>query len=328
MLWLTRDDVQAVLTMPAAIDAVANAFRLLSLGHAELPLRTNMPVPPHQGSLLTMPAYVGESLDALGVKLITVYPENPADHGLPAIQGLMVLFRAQTGEPLAVMEAGPLTGMRTGAAGGVAIRYLAREDALSLTLFGTGAQAPYQLEAALCERLIERVWIVSRDRGRAHAFAHAMRERFGLEDVRPATDVEQAVRDADIIVTATAAQEPLFDGRWVHPGTHINAVGAHLPHAREVDTVTVQRARVVVDQRAACLAEAGDLIIPLREGAIREDHIAAEIGEIVAGLKPGRTRPDEITLFKSVGLAVQDVAVAAEVVRLARIRGVGQEVPL
>ncbi len=327
-LWLTREDVQALLTMPAAINAVENALARLSLGHAELPLRTNMPVPPHSGSLLTMPAYVGDdSMDALGVKLITVYLENPARHGLPAIQGILALFQAETGALVAVMEAGHLTGMRTGAASGVAIRHLAREDALSLALFGTGTQAPYQLEAALCERIIERVWIVSRDPARAQAFAQAMEARFGLE-VRVPQDVEQAVRDADIIVTATSATEPLFDGRWVHPGTHINAIGAHLPHAREVDTVTVQRARVVVDQRQACLAEAGDLVIPLRAGSIREDHIAAELGEIVAGRKPGRTHPEEITLFKSVGLAVQDVAVAAEVVRMARIRGRGQEVSL
>ncbi len=327
-LWLTQEDVRALLTMPAAINAVEDALRRLSLGHAELPLRTNMPVPPHAGSLLTMPAYVGgSSMDALGVKLITVYLENPERHGLPAIQGILALFQAETGALVAVMEAGHLTGMRTGAAGGVAIRHLAREDALSLVLFGTGTQAPYQLEAALCERLIERVWIVSRDPARAHAFAQAMETRFGLE-VRVPETVEQAVRDADILVTATSATDPLFDGRWIRPGTHINAIGAHLPHAREVDTVTVQRARVVVDQRQACLAEAGDLVVPLRAGSIRPDHISAELGEIVAGQKPGRTHPKEITLFKSVGLAIQDVAVAAEVVRMARIRGRGQEVPL
>ncbi|RME64718.1 MAG: ornithine cyclodeaminase [Caldilineae bacterium] len=323
-IWLTREDVQAVLNMPDAINAVAEAFRLLSLGQVELPLRTNMPVTPHQGSLLTMPAYVGGDVDGLGVKLITLYAENPQRHNLPAIQGSFALFDPRTGALEAVMEAGYMTAVRTGAAGGVAVRHLARPDVETLLLFGAGAQAPYQLEAVLCERPgIRQVWVVSRTRAHAEAFARAMQERFGVAATVPAI-VEEAVRAADIIVTATSAHEPLFDGRWLQPGVHITGVGSHLPHAREVDSVTVQRAKVVADQTQACLAEAGDLVVPLAAGEIEQEHIYGELGEIVAGRKPGRVDPAEITFFKSVGLAVQDVAVARLIVDRARDAGVGQ----
>lgn len=321
-LWLTRADVRSVLTMADAIDAVADAFRLLSAGQTVLPLRTNMPVTHHNGSLLTMPAYVGGSIDGLGVKLITLYGDNPRNFDLPAIQGNFVLFDPADGRLLAVMEAGLMTAIRTGASGGVAVRHLARPDAAVVTIFGSGAQAPGQLEAVICERPIERVWVVSRNAENGAHFAAEMGERFGIP-VQIAGDVEMAVHTADIVITATSSYQPLFNGDWLRPGAHINAIGSHLPTAREVDSRTIQRATVVTDQTSACLAEAGDLIIPLAAGEITQSHIHAEIGEIVAGLKAGRTTADEITFFKSVGLAVQDVAVARLVVEKALAAGVG-----
>lgn len=321
-LWLTRADVYSLLTMPDAIDAVADAFRLLSAGETVLPLRTNMPVSPHRGSLLTMPAYVGGSIDSLGVKLITLYGDNPARHNLPAIQGNFALFDPRDGCLAAVMEAGYMTAVRTGAAGGVAARYLARPDAAVVTLFGCGAQAPHQLEAVLCERPVQQVWVIARSVQRAEAFAGEMRQRFGIP-AQVAQDAQKAVQEADVVITATSAHTPLFDGHWLRPGSHVTAIGAHLPNAREVDSVTVQRATVVTDQTSACLAEAGDLVIPLTAGEIDRAHIRAEMGEIVAGRKPGRTSSEEITFFKSVGLAVQDVAVAALVVEKAMAAGVG-----
>lgn len=325
-LWLRRADVDAVLTMPDAINAVAQAFRLLSapdrVQETVLPLRTNMPVGAHEGSLLTMPGYVGGDIDALGVKLITLYGENPARHSRPAIQGNFVLFDPADGRLLAVMEAGLMTAVRTGASGGVAARHLARPDARVVTLFGSGAQAPYQLEAVICERSIEQVWVVSRNRQRGAEFAAAMTSRFDIP-VQLADDVETAVRAANIVITATSAHTPLFDGGWLRPGCHINAVGSHLPDAQEVDGRTIRRSKVVTDQTSACLAEAGDLIVPLRAGEIDESHIHAEIGQIVAGEKAGRTSADEITFFKSVGLAVQDVAVARLILDKARAAGIG-----
>ena len=230
-LWLTRADVRAVLRMADAIHAVAEAFRLLSAGETVLPLRTNMPVVPHAGSLLTMPAYVGGSSDSLGVKLITLYGDNPRKANLPAIQGNFVLFDPQNGRLLAVMEAGLMTAIRTGAAGGVAARYLARPDAAVVTIFGSGAQAPHQLEAVLCERPIERVWVVSRNAPNGERFAAVMTEKFGIP-VQATADLEMAVRSADILITATSSHAPLFDGDWLRPGTHISAVGSHLPTAR------------------------------------------------------------------------------------------------
>jgi len=322
-LWLTRSDVHSILTMPAAINAVEQAFVFLSQGDTALPLRTNMSIVNHNGSLLTMPAYVGGSTNALGVKLITLYAANPQRRNLPAIQGNFVLFDPVDGQLLAILEAGYMTAVRTGASGGVAARHLARADAKTLTIFGSGAQAPFQVEAVCAVRPIERVFVISQRMENAERFAREQSCRLNVEIV-PTDDVESAVRAADVIVTATSAHTPLFDGEWLRPGTHINAVGAHLPTAREVDTSTIRRAKVVTDQTRACLAEAGDLILPINEGAIDPSHIYAEIGSIAAGDLPGRADPNEITFFKSVGLAVQDVAVAALIVQEALARGIGQ----
>ncbi|MXZ20048.1 MAG: ornithine cyclodeaminase [Caldilineaceae bacterium SB0665_bin_25] len=308
-LWLTRNDVKNLLDMPAAIEAVAEAYRLVYRGEAELPVRSNIPVAPHDGSLMTMPAYLGGELDALGAKLISFYGTNPARRGLPAIQGNVVLFDGRDGALLALMDAGYLTAMRTGASGGVAARYLAREDARTLTIFGSGVQAPYQVEAALCERAVERVLVISRTPSHAESLAVELTERFGVS-AQATADVEMAVAAADILVTATSAHEPLFDGAQLRPGVHISGIGSHLPYASEVDAVTLGRSKVVVDQMSACLAEAGDLIRPIEEGSYDAGRIHAEIGAIVEGDLPGRENDEEITFFKSVGLAAQDVAVA------------------
>jgi alanine dehydrogenase len=321
-LWLTRQDVENLLDMPAAIEAVADAFRLIYQGEAELPVRANVPVAPHDGSLMSMPAYLGGELDALGAKLISFYGSNPVRRGLPAIQGNVVLFDGKSGALLALMDAGYLTAMRTGASGGVAARYLAREDAATLTIFGSGVQAPYQVEAVLCERAIERVFVLSRTPANAEALAVDLAQSFDVS-VQATTDVEMAVKAADILVTATSAHDPLFDGGLLRPGVHITGIGSHLPYASEVDAVALRRAKVVVDQMSACLAEAGDLIRPINDGHYDASQIHAEIGAIIAGDLPGRSDDDEVTFFKSVGLAAQDVAVARVVYQRALEQGAG-----
>ena len=321
-LWLTRNDVENLLDMPAAIEAVGEAFRLIYQGEAELPVRANIPVARHDGSLMSMPAYLGGEMDALGAKLISFYGTNPTRRGLPAIQGNVVLFDGRDGALLALMDAGYLTAMRTGASGGVAARYLAREDARTLTIFGSGVQAPYQVEAALCERALERVFVLSRTPANAEVLAVALRGRFDVS-VEDTTDVEMAVGAADIVVTATSAHDPLFDGRLLCPGVHVTGIGSHLPYASEVDAVAIQRAKVVVDQMSACLEEAGDLIKPINDGSYDASRIHAEIGAIIAGDSPGRDSADEITFFKSVGLAAQDVAVARVVYERAVEQGAG-----
>jgi ornithine cyclodeaminase len=308
--------------MAQAIDGVELAYATLSAGETVLPLRTNMPVAAHQGSLLAMPGFVGGGVDGLGVKLVTLYGENPSRYNLPAIQGIFVLFDPANGQLAAIMEAGLLTAVRTGAATGVSVRHLALPDAETLTLFGTGGQAPYQIEAVLAERPIRRVWVLSRQWERAQAFARQMSEQFGLP-VTPTQDGERAVKEAQIIVTATSSHDPLFPGEWLQPGTHISGVGSHLATAREVDSAAIQRSRVFTDQTSACLAESGDIVIPIQEGALREADLT-EIGLVIRGEAPGRANPQEITFFKSVGLAAQDVAVAAGIAQRARESGAGQ----
>ena len=323
-LWLTRSDVENLLDMPAAIEAVAEAYRLIYQGDAELPVRANIPVAPHDGSLMSMPAYLGGDMDALGAKLISFYGTNPVRRGLPAIQGNVVLFDGRNGALLALMDAGYLTAMRTGASGGVAARFLAREDARTLTIFGSGVQAPYQVEAVLCERAVEKVFVLSRTAANADALTGVLARSFGV-DAEATTDVSMAVEAADILVTATSAHEPLFDGGLLQAGVHISGIGSHLPYASEVDAVTLRRAKVVVDHLDSSLAEAGDLIRPIEAGAYDASRIHAEIGAIIAGRRPGRESDEEVTFFKSVGLAVQDVAVARVVYRKALEQGAGTD---
>lgn len=323
-LWLTRGDVQKLVDMPSAIDAVADAYQSICLGEAELPVRSNIPVAVHDGSLMTMPAYLGGEVDALGAKLISFYGTNPAKRGLPAIQGKVVLFDAETGGLRALIDAELVTAMRTGAAGGVAARYLARADARTLTIFGSGAQAPFQVEAAICERPIEQVLVLSRQIAHAEALAALIASRFGVS-ARATVDIGGAVRAADIVVTATSAHHPLFDGGLLQDGVHVTGIGSHVPDACEVDATSLRRAKVVVDQRSACLAEAGDLIQPIDAGRYDAGQIYAEIGAIIAGDVPGRVDDAEITFFKSVGLAAQDLAVANLVYRRALAQGLGRE---
>jgi len=325
MLILSHHDVRQALPMREAVEAMKRAFAQLSTGQAEVPLRVPVHVPRHNGLTLFMPAYLAAD-DQMAVKMVSVFNDNPA-RGLPLIHALVVVIDAQTGAPVAAMEGASLTALRTGAASGAATDLLARPDAAVAAVFGAGAQGRTQLEAVCAVRPIREAWVYDVDPQRAQAYAGEMGGRLGIP-VHVAASPAEAVRRADVVCTATTSTTPVFDDADVRPGTHINAVGAYTPQMREVPTETVLRARVVIDHRTASLAEAGDLLIPIREGRMTEEHIWAELGEIVAGLKPGRLSPDEITLFKSVGVAVQDVAAAAAVLEAARRQNLGVEVPL
>jgi ornithine cyclodeaminase/alanine dehydrogenase len=327
-LLLTRKDVEKVLTMKDAIAAVEEGFRQLALGNVIMPQRTAIRISDHHGIHLGMPAYVGGAEDggSLALKVVTVYPDNQSKYGLPTTIGTLLLNDPRTGALVAIMDAGFLTAMRTGAVSGVATRYLAREDARSVGVFGAGVQARTQL-MAMCEvRPIERAFVCDPVQEGREAYAAEMSQRLAIP-VEATADPRTCV-DNDIVVAASSSSVPIFEGAWLAPGTHINGIGAHSPDTRELDTVSIQRAKVVPDLAAACLVEAGDLIIPIKEGAITEDHIHASLGEVVAGLKPGRESDDEITFFKSVGLAVQDAATAAQVYDLARAAGVGVEIEI
>ncbi len=327
---LARADVRRALTMPDAIAIVRDAFAQLSTNQATVPLRVPVPIAQHDAVTLFMPAHLHAS-DALAVKIVSVHNRNPAK-GLPLIHALVVVVDAATGKPLAAMEGGYLTALRTGAGSGVATDLLARRDARVAAIFGAGTQARTQLRAVAAVRKLERVWVYDVAREKAEAFAREMQGNKGTEgtgEIRAASSPAEAVRDADIICAATTSSKPVFDGGDLKPGAHVNAVGAYTPQMQEVDETTLKRAsKIVVDQRAAALAEAGDLIIALKNGAITEADIYAEIGEIAAGKKRGRERDDEITYYKSVGNAAQDASVARAIYDAAVRENLGTEVEL
>ncbi len=322
---LSREDVRQALPMRQAIEAMKGAFGQLSAGRADVPLRVALQVPRHNGLTLFMPAYLAAD-DQMAVKIVSVFNDNPAQ-GLPLIHALVVVVDATTGSPAAVMDGTYLTALRTGAASGAATDLLAREDARVAAVFGAGAQGRTQLEAVCAVRPIREAWIYDVMPERATDYASEMSRRLSLT-VRVADAPAEAVRQADVICTATTASAPVFEDAHVQPGTHINAVGAYTPEMQEIPVETVRRAKVVIDHREASLAEAGDLLIPLEQGLITEDHIHAELGQIAAGRVPGRTSAEELTLFKSVGVAVQDVAAAGAVLEAARRLDLGIEVAL
>jgi len=322
---LSRKDVRQALPMRQAIEAMKGAFAQLSTGQADVPLRVALNVPRHNGVTLFMPAYLSSD-DQMAVKIVSIFNDNPAK-GLPLIHALVVVVDATTGRPAAVMDGTYLTALRTGAASGAATDLLARQDVHTAAIFGAGAQGRTQLEAVCAVRSIREVWVYDAVLERAAAYAAEMGQRLSLPVEVASTPSEAAYR-ADVICTATTSSTPVFDDADVQPGTHINAVGAYTPQIQEIPVETVLRARVVIDHREASLAEAGDLLIPLQQGLMTEEHIYAELGEIAAGRKPGRASPEEITLFKSVGVAVQDVAAAGAVLEAARRLNLGSEVML
>ncbi len=324
MLILSRHDVEQVLTMPDAIAAVADAFRQLAAGAVTMPQRLATPVTPYNGIHLAMPAFVAGEPGALAIKVVTVFNDNP-QRGEPTIQGVVLVHDPQTGKPLALMDAEHLTAMRTGAASGVATQHLARPDAATATIFGAGAQAITQLEALCAVRPIRRAFVFSREG--ADAYAARMSTRLGIP-VTVTTDTRAAVEAADVICTATNSTTPLFDGAWLRPGAHINAIGAYQRTMRELDTTTMLRSRVFVDGRQAALAEAGEIMIPYATGDYTPEQVAGEIGDVLLGRIAGRTTPEEITVFKTVGMAVQDAVTAPLVLRLALERGLGTRVEM
>jgi len=307
---ITTEEIRQTLRMSEAIEAVRDAFIQLSTGAAIVPARTSLEIPEYRTTVLAMPGYL-PGTKRVGLKLISLCENNPAK-GLPLAQAVTIVMDAERGIPLAVLEAGYLTAVRTGAASGVATAALAREDARVAAIFGAGVQGRTQLEALAAVRPLRKTLVFDVDPRAAASFAEEMGKKLSI-DVEPAGS-SGAVREADIISTATTSSTPVFRDEDLKPGVHINAVGSYKPHVREIPGATMARAGIYVDHRAACLEEAGDLIIPIREGLITEAGIRGEIGEVLAGLAPGRRSDEEITVFKSVGTAVQDLAVAGLVI--------------
>jgi alanine dehydrogenase len=325
---LSQNDIRQAVSMAQAIEIVKGAFAQLSAGKAVVPIRTQLEVAPHEGITLFMPAYLQES-DDLGVKIVSVFPHN-LGMGLPTIHALVAVVDAETGCPAAVTDGTYLTALRTGAASGAATDLLARTDARVAAVFGAGAQGRTQLEAVCQVRGIEKAWVYDVNREAAEKYAEEMGRRGGRipNDITIASSPTEAVQEADVICTATTSKTPVFADADLKTGVHINAVGAFTSEMQEAPEETIKRARLVVDSREACWAEAGDLIIPRDKGLISESDIYAELGEIAAGTKGGRGSEGEITFFKSVGNAVQDVSVARKVLEEAGRLGLGLEVEL
>ncbi len=325
---LSREDLRRALPMSEAIEAVKEAYVQLSTGQATMPLRTPLDITRYEGLVLLMPAYLMGS-DELGLKVVSVFPHNTS-RGLPIIHALVALFEAATGRPQAVMDGTYLTALRTGAASGAATDLLARHDAQVAAILGAGVQGRTQLEAICHVRDIVKVKVYDLVPQKAEEYVTEMRERGHPipKDITTARSPREAVDGADIICTATTSTSPVFVDGDLKVGVHINGIGSYTPEMQEIDEETVQTAKVVVDSREACWAEAGDLIVPLQKGLIDREHIYAELGEIIADARPGRTTPKEITFFKSVGIAVQDVATASRALQAAERMGLGVEVEL
>jgi ornithine cyclodeaminase/alanine dehydrogenase-like protein (mu-crystallin family) len=321
LLILNQDEVERLLPMADCITVMTDALMALAKGQVHLPLRMVVRPPEAAGLMALMPAYVSGEHAAFGVKLIGVFNGNPA-LGKDSHQGAVLLLSGETGEPLALMNASAITAIRTAAVSGVATRVLARADAGDLAIIGSGVQARSHLAAMTCVRSIRRVRVVGRNPAHAQQFVRDMRAAYPFP-IDAVDTIEAAVRGADLIVTATAATEPVLRREWITDGAHLNVVGASQPHAREVDVATMAASSLFVDRRESTINESGDYLFALRDGAIGPDHIQAEIGEVLMGAKPGRMRPDEITLFKSLGLAIEDLASAQYVYEQARQRKTG-----
>lgn len=325
---LSGSHVRQVVDMRQAITALKEAYIQLSTGKAVLPLRTQVPVQSQNGVSLFMPAYLSAS-DALGIKIVSVFPGNQK-MGLPTIHAIVIAVDATTGRPIAFMDGTFLTALRTGAASGLATDLLSRAKASVAAIIGAGAQARTQLEAICTVRAVKKVWVYDCSPEQTEAYVEEMKA-YGSPipaDIIAAESPAQAVSEADIICTATTSSKPVFNDKDLKAGVHINGVGSYTPEMQEIPSQTVIRSKVVVDSRVACLAEAGDLIIPLERGLITESHIHGEIGEVAQGKLPGRDADDEVTFFKSVGLAVQDVAVATLVMQRAEELGLGVDVEI
>lgn len=307
MLLLNDNDARRLLTMRETIEVVEEAFKELAKGTAIMLPRTTLMLDKYAGSISQMTAYL-KGMNAMSTKVISIFPNNMM-YDLPTTIATIIVNDARTGKVIAIMDAAHLTAMRTGAVSGVATKYLARKDATIAGIIGCGVQGRTQIWAAAEVRELEKVKAYDVSVETRKEFARVMSRRLGI-DVISVNTAEKAVKNSDIIITATTSVTPVLEGKWLGEGAHINAIGSFYPHARELDGETILRSKVIVDLKEAALAEAGDLIIPIKEGVITEHHIYAELGEIVVGEKPGRSKDDEITLFKSVGLAIQDAAAA------------------
>lgn len=324
MLILSESDLRAVLQMRDVIDAIEQGFLALARGDAEASERLRLDVPAHNGVLLEMPAYADlDDGGALGTKIVSVFEQN-ARRGLEIVQAVYLLLDSETGVPFSLMDGRFITALRTAATSAVASKYMSAPGSKRLAVFGAGVQAEFHVEAMDEVADVERVMIVSRSENKARALADRIRSVHNL--LCELVSAEQAAAKANLICTCTSSPTPLFDGSLLSAGTHINAVGAFTPSTRELDTEAVRRARVIIDAESAAGREAGEILMPISEGAIDAGHVRGTLADVVSGKVPGRESLSEITLFKSCGLAIEDLVTARLAYARAIAGGVGTEV--
>ena len=323
---LSGEDVRAALKMPDCIEAMDAVLRQLAAGELYLPLRSVVRAPKSPGFVGLMTAHRAGDAPAFGLKAVAIFPENPR-RGLDAHQGVVIVFSGEDGRVTGIVDASAVTAIRTAAVSAVATRALARAGASTLAVLGAGVQAAAHIESMACVMPLERVRIYSRRPEQAQELAASAAQRHGV-DASAAASVEEALRDAAVVVTTTTAREPIVQHGWFAPGAHVNAVGSSIPTTRELDGATVAAAHLVVDARESTLNESGDLLLAVREGSVSEGVPLVELGEVLSGSAPGRTSPDQLTVFISLGLAVEDLAAAEVALRVAEEAGLGAVVPL
>jgi len=325
VLVLRSCDVESILLMKNAISLVESAFREKGLGRVQMPPKVYLFFTRYDGDLRAMPAYL-EGLDIAGVKIVNSHPKNPIRYGLPTVMAVIYLIDPRTGRPLCIMDGTLITGVRTGAAAGVATKYLARRDSSTIGIVGAGFLARFHLEALVNVINVKRVKVYDVVRSKAESFAKQYSQTYGV-DIEVADEVKEAVYGVDVLTTLTPSKEPVVSGEWVSEGMHINAMGADAPGKEELDPEILRRAKIVVDDYEQAI-HSGEINVPISRGIIRRDDIYGELGEIVAGIKCGRVSDNEITLFDSTGLAIQDVIIAWHVYEEAKKRGIGEVINL
>ena len=303
-LFVNKEKIASLLPMEECIAVMEKMFRSLAAGECLQPLRNIMRLPDGNGVLGMMPGHAAQ-LGVMGIKVITVFHAN-SESGLPSHQGIVILFDAKHGQPLMLFDALEITAIRTAAASAVATKLLARQNSSTLAIIGSGEQAKRHVEAMLLVRNIRNINIWSRNEKNARQLANELSGEYNL-NIHVKKNVQQAIEHADMICTVTASKEPVVMGDWIPAGTHINAVGSSTPVSRELDTAAIIKSKLFTDRYESILNEAGDFLIPKKEGAITDEHVKAEIGEVLSGIKKGREHEDEITVFKSLGIAAEDI---------------------
>lgn len=327
VLYLTQSDVEQVLDMKTTIEVVERGFREMGSGRVEMPTRIYLHFERHNGVLIAMPAYI-QALDAAGVKIVTVYPDNPSKYNLPSVVARIVLTDPSNGQPLAIMDGTYITTLRTGAAGAIGIKYLSRKESETATIIGLGVQGRSQLLGLNEVRDIKKVKVYDAIPDACKSYARSMSKETGIE-IEVAESVEEAVNSADIVVTCTPSKTPILRSKMITEGMHVSAIGADTKDKRELDTGVLTKiaktGKIVVDSISQALI-VGDFAVPIQEGALKGEDIYAEMGEVIVEKKRARETDKEITLFKATGLAMEDITVANEVYKLAREKGLGKEI--